>query len=83
MDELAHTLQLAKKGTDQIRASHANKEDKFDHITEEELEKAEKAIEDKWNWLETSRVQLHQTPRTQQPPIFVNQIRTERQVIQD
>ena len=80
MDALASYMQLAKKAVDQIRVSHSAKDDKFEHITDEEVKKVERAIQDKWQWLEEKRVQLNQTPRTQQPPIYVNQIRTEKQV---
>lgn len=80
MEELASTLQLTKKAADQVRASHAKKDDKFEHITEEEIKKVEQTIQEKWTWLEEKRVLLNQTPRTQQPPVYVNQIRAERQV---
>lgn len=80
MEDLASALQLTKKAADQVRASHAKKDDKFDHISEEEIKKVEQTIQEKWNWLEEKRVQLNQTPRTQQPPVYVNQIRSERQV---
>ncbi|XP_014217744.1 heat shock 70 kDa protein 4L [Copidosoma floridanum] len=76
IDELAAALQIAKKSVDQIRSC---KDDRFDHITDEELSKVEKTIMDTWNWLEEKRIQLNQTPKTQQPPVYVNQIRSEKQ----
>lgn len=80
LEELGGALQLAKKGLDQIRTS-AGKDDKYSHITEEELKKIERMIQEKWTWLEEKRVILSSTPRTQQPPVLVAQIRVERQVI--
>ncbi|KAJ8667135.1 hypothetical protein QAD02_008797 [Eretmocerus hayati] len=81
LEEFSAALQLAKKATDQIRSSHAAGEDKYDHINEDDLKKVERTIQEKWSWLEEKRVLLNQTPRTQQPPIFVNQIRSERQAL--
>ncbi|XP_008202915.1 heat shock 70 kDa protein 4L isoform X1 [Nasonia vitripennis] len=81
MDEFAGALQLAKKGVDRIRTSQNKGEDKYDHISEEEIKQVERTVQEKWNWLEDKRVQLNQTPRTQQPPIYCNQIRTEKQTL--
>ncbi|XP_076237463.1 heat shock protein 70Cb isoform X2 [Calliopsis andreniformis] len=78
IEELAGALQLAKKGVDLIRASHG-KDDKYSHLTEEEIKKVEKTIQEKWSWLEEKRVQLAGTPRTQQPPVTIAQIRAEKQ----
>ena len=80
LEELGGALQLAKKGLDQIRTA-GGKDDKYSHITDEELKKMERMIQDKWTWLEEKRAILSGTPRTQQPPILVSQIRAERQVI--
>ncbi|CAD1476099.1 unnamed protein product [Heterotrigona itama] len=77
LDELAGALQLAKKGVDLIRASNG-KDDKYSHLTEEEIKKVEKAVQEKWTWLEEKRVLLAGTPRTQQPPVTVAQIRGEK-----
>ncbi|XP_051171051.1 97 kDa heat shock protein isoform X2 [Leptopilina boulardi] len=78
LEELGGALQLAKKGLDQIKIS-AEKDDKYSHITDEEIKKLERAIHEKWNWLEEKRAVLSSTPRTQQPPILVAQIRSEKQ----
>lgn len=67
------------KGLDQIRASNG-KDDKYAHLTEEEVKKVEKAVQEKWTWLEEKRVLLASTLRTQQPPVTVAQIRGEKQV---
>ncbi|XP_043476010.1 97 kDa heat shock protein isoform X2 [Leptopilina heterotoma] len=78
LEELGGGLQLAKKGVDQIKLS-AEKDDKYSHITDEEIKKLEKVIHEKWMWLEEKRSILLSTPRTQQPPILVAQIRSEKQ----
>ncbi|XP_033195781.1 heat shock protein 70Cb isoform X1 [Bombus vancouverensis nearcticus] len=78
LDELAGALQLAKKGIDLIRSS-SGKDDKYSHLTEEEVKKVEKVVQEKWTWLEEKRMLLASTPRTQQPPVTVAQIRAEKQ----
>lgn len=75
---MAGALQLARKGLDQIRTA---KDDKYSHLTDEEVTKVDKTVEEKWNWLEEKRVQLMNTLKTQQPPVTVAQIRAEKQVI--
>lgn len=79
MDDLAGALQLAKKGIDNIKAS-LGKDDKYSHLTDDEIKKVEKIVQEKWAWLEEKRVVLASTPRTQQPPVTVSQIRSEKQV---
>lgn len=79
LEELAGALQLAKKGLDHIKAS-SGKDNKYSHLTEEEVKKVEKAVQEKWTWLEEKRVLLAGTPRTQPPPVTVAQIRGEKQV---
>nr|XP_034171697.1 97 kDa heat shock protein isoform X1 [Osmia lignaria]XP_034171698.1 97 kDa heat shock protein isoform X1 [Osmia lignaria] len=78
LEELAGALQLAKKGLDLIKAS-SGKDNKYSHLTEEEVKKVEKAVQEKWAWLEEKRVLLAGTPRTQPPPVTVAQIRAEKQ----
>jgi len=72
-------LQLAKKSLDQIKMSNG-KDDKYSHLTEEEVKTVEKTVQEKWAWLEEKRILLASTLRTQQPPVTVAQIRTEKQV---
>lgn len=70
---------MAKKSLDHIKASNS-KDDKYSHLTEEEVKKVEKAVQEKWTWLEEKRILLASTLRTQQPPVTVAQIRAEKQV---
>lgn len=78
LDDLAGALQLAKKAVDYIRAS-SGKDDKYAHLTDEEVKKVEKTVQEKWTWLEEKRVLLAGTHRTQQPPVTIAQIRAEKQ----
>lgn len=78
LEELAVALQLAKKGLDQIKSS-IGKDDKYSHLTEEEIKTVEKTVQEKWTWLEEKRMLLASLLRTQQPPVTVVQIRTEKQ----
>jgi len=79
LEELGAALQLAKKGLDQIKTSNG-KDDKYSHLTEEEVKTVEKTVQEKWTWLEEKRILLASTLRTQQPPVTVAQIRAEKQV---
>ncbi|XP_012287319.1 97 kDa heat shock protein isoform X2 [Orussus abietinus] len=77
LEELASSLQLAKKGLDQVKASRG-KDDKYSHLTDEELKTVEKAIQEKWTWLEEKRILFARVSRTEQPPETVAQIRSEK-----
>ena len=79
MDELSGALQIAKKGYDQIKASFG-KDDKYAHITDEDMKHASKTIQDKWTWFEDALTTFARTPRTQLPSITVAQIRSEKMV---
>ncbi|XP_011685266.1 PREDICTED: heat shock 70 kDa protein 4L isoform X2 [Wasmannia auropunctata] len=78
LEELGVALQLAKKSLDQIKMSNG-KDDKYSHLTEEEVKTVEKTVQEKWTWLEEKRILLASTLRTQQPPVTVAQIRAEKQ----
>ncbi|XP_029165256.1 97 kDa heat shock protein isoform X3 [Nylanderia fulva] len=78
LEELGKALQLAKKGLNQIEAS-VGKDDKYSHLTEEEIKTVDKTVQEKWIWLEEKRMVLASLPRTQQPPVTVAQIRAEKQ----
>lgn len=80
LEELGGALQLTKKALDQIKAANP-KDDKYSHLTEDEIKKVEKAVQEKWMWLEEKRVLLASTLRTQQPPVTVAQIRAEKQAL--
>ncbi|XP_015116865.1 97 kDa heat shock protein isoform X2 [Diachasma alloeum] len=78
LSDLAATLQLAKKGYDQIKGS---KDDKYSHVTDEELKTLGNVIKDKWAWLEEAHAVFAATPRTQMPSITLAQVRSVRQTV--
>ncbi|XP_043288353.1 heat shock protein 105 kDa isoform X2 [Venturia canescens] len=80
LNELSVALQHAKMGYDQIKASQG-KDDKYSHITDDELKQAGKAIQEKWTWLDEAHVVFASTPRTQLPNITVAQIRSAKQTL--
>lgn len=79
LNELSSALQLSKKGYEQIKASHG-KDDKYSHITDEELKQVNKTIQEKWTWFDDAHVVFASTARTQLPSITVAQIRSAKQV---
>ncbi|XP_034934866.1 heat shock 70 kDa protein 4L isoform X2 [Chelonus insularis] len=80
LNDLASALQLAKKNYEQIKASYG-KDDKYSHLTEEDIEKLNKAIQEKWSWLEEAYSVFASTPRTQLASITVVQIRSMKQAL--
>ncbi|XP_011304595.1 97 kDa heat shock protein isoform X2 [Fopius arisanus] len=72
LSDLAATLQLAKKGYDQIKHS---KDDKYCHVTDEELKTLGNVFKEKWQWLEQAHSTFSSTPRTQMPSITLAQVR--------
>lgn len=79
MNELAGTLQLAKKSYDHIKTSQG-KDDKYSHITEDEIKQVGKTIQEKWSWLDEAHAIFANTPRTQLASITVAQIRSAKMV---
>ncbi|XP_026824176.1 97 kDa heat shock protein isoform X2 [Ooceraea biroi] len=80
LEELAGALQLAKKALDQMKTLNG-KDDKYSHLTEEEVKTVEKTVQEKWTWLEEKRMLLASTLRTQQPPVTIAHIRAEKQAL--
>ncbi|XP_066589095.1 heat shock 70 kDa protein 4 isoform X2 [Prorops nasuta] len=80
LEELGGALQLARKGLDQIKAP-GGRDDKYSHLTDDEIKKVEKAVQEKWAWLEEKRAILAGTPRTQTPVVTVALIRQEKQAL--
>ncbi|KAK0166618.1 hypothetical protein PV327_004110 [Microctonus hyperodae] len=74
LNELASALQLAKKNYDHIKTSQG-KDDKYSHITEDEIKQVGKTIQEKWSWLDEAHAVFANTPRTQLASITVAQIR--------
>lgn len=61
---------------DQYRAG----DERYSHLEESDLQKVQQTAEQTHKWLEEKRAALAGTPRTQNPPITVAQIRQEKQV---
>lgn len=73
MEDFARSIQLAGKAADQMR----QKDSKYAHITDEEMEKLVKTVHESHKWLEETRVMLNATSRHVAPPLTVSHIRTE------
>jgi hypothetical protein len=76
LEELACVLQLTRKAVDQYRAG----DDRYSHLAESDIQKVQQTAELTHKWLEEKRATLAGTPRTQNPPVTVAQIRQEKQV---
>jgi heat shock protein len=76
LEELASVLQLTRKAVDKYRAG----DERYSHLAESDIQKVEQSTEETHKWLEEKRVVLAGTPRTQNPPVTVSQIRQEKQV---
>lgn len=75
LEELACVLQLTRKAVDQYRAG----DDRYSHLAESDIQKVQQTAEQTHKWLEEKRAALAGTPRTQNPPVTVAQIRQEKQ----
>ncbi|KAK0177021.1 hypothetical protein PV328_001112 [Microctonus aethiopoides] len=80
LNELAGALQLAKKSYDHIKTSQG-KDDKYSHITEDEIKQVGKTIQEKWSWLDEAHAIFANTPRTQLASITVAQIRSAKMMV--
>lgn len=78
VNELAGSLQIAKKGLDQIKSSQG-KDDKYSHLTDDDIKLVNKTIQDKSTWLEDARKVFVNTPRTQLASITIVQIQSAKQ----
>jgi hypothetical protein len=61
---------------DQYRAG----DERYSHLAESDIQKVQQTVEQTHKWLEEKRAALAGTPRTQNPPVTVTQIRQEKQV---
>nr|UNE55961.1 heat shock 70 kDa protein cognate 4 [Paroster macrosturtensis] len=73
LEDFARSIQLAGKASEQMR----QKDPKYEHVTDEEVMKLIKTVQENHKWLEETRVQLNATSRYVTPSITVSQIRTE------
>ncbi|KAK7794683.1 hypothetical protein R5R35_008015 [Gryllus longicercus] len=75
LEEFSLSLQLTQKAVDQYR----NGEERFSHIPDTDMQRVQQSVEQSYKWLEDQRSVLAGTPRTQNPPITLAQIRQEKQ----
>lgn len=73
IEDYARSLQLAGKAADHM----CQKDPKYAHITDEEVDKLMKTIHESHKWLEDSRIKLSTASRFVAPPITCAQIRQE------
>ncbi|XP_044002348.1 heat shock 70 kDa protein 4 isoform X2 [Aphidius gifuensis] len=80
MNELAGALQIAKKGLEQIKVSQG-KDDKYSHLTDEDIKLVNKTIQEKSAWLDDARKVFVNTPRTQAASITLVEIQSAKQTL--
>lgn len=73
IEDFARSIQLAGKAADNMR----QKDPKYAHISDEEVEKLVNTVHESHKWLEETRVLLNSTPRHVTPQVTAAQIRTE------
>merc|ERR1712012_1393709 len=74
IDMLVLSLQLANKVVEMYKAG----DEKYSHLTEAEIEKVSKSIEEKLEWLNNSVATLEKTPKTANPTILCCQFYSEK-----
>merc|ERR1719210_2923741 len=74
MDMLGLSLQLANKVVEMYKAG----DEKYSHLTDAEIEKVTKCIEEKAQWLNNSIATLEKTPKTANPTILCCQFYSEK-----
>ncbi|CAG9766599.1 unnamed protein product [Ceutorhynchus assimilis] len=74
VEDFARSLQLCMKALELIK----NKDQKYSHLTDEEVVKVDQAFQDSYRWLEVTRAKLGAAPKHLPPPITIAQIRQEK-----
>jgi len=74
MDMLGLSLQLANKVVEMYKAG----DEKYSHLTDAEIEKVTKCIDEKAQWLNNSIATLEKTPKTANPTILCCQFYSEK-----
>merc|ERR1712029_683320 len=74
IDTLGHSLQMANKVVEMYKAG----DEKYSHLTDAEIEKVSKQIEEKLQWLNNSVATLEKTPKTANPTILCCQFYSEK-----
>lgn len=79
IEEFGRSLQRARKAV----ALYTAKDEQYIHIENKEMEKVQKAIEEKQKWLDQQLNCLSQIPLHQSPPILVSQIWQEKEIFEN
>jgi len=74
VDTLGHSLQMAAKVVEMYKKG----DEKYNHLTDAEIEKVTKLIEEKSNWLNNSMGTLEKTPKTVNPGVLNCQFISEK-----
>ncbi|KAF7278431.1 heat shock protein 70Cb isoform X2 [Rhynchophorus ferrugineus] len=74
IESFSKSLQLCFKALELIR----NKDQKYSHLTDDEVNRVNQIYQDAFKWLEQTRVSLHGTPKYLPVPITIAQIRQEK-----
>ncbi|XP_044735418.1 heat shock 70 kDa protein 4 isoform X2 [Chrysoperla carnea] len=78
IEQLAASLQISSKALNQIRA----RDPKYAHLNDDDVNKIAQAIEKTHNWLEDVRSKLSNAPKHLPPPVYVSEIRQEKQSLE-
>merc|ERR1712117_877383 len=73
LEALGRSLQLATKALDSYKAG----EEKYNHIDKAEMEKVERLVGEKREWLDKNTQLLHGLSKTADPPVGTQSIRNE------
>jgi len=73
LEALGRSLQLAMKALDSYKAG----EEKYSHIDKAEMEKVERLVGEKREWLDKNTQLLHGLSKTAEPPVGTQSIRNE------
>ncbi|CAG0894734.1 unnamed protein product [Darwinula stevensoni] len=76
-DQLGGGLQQVRKALDLF----AQGDEKYNHIDAEDMKKVEKALQEKEAWLDKAFNSLSNLPKEKNPPILAQQIRAEKQAL--
>ncbi|XP_067141998.1 heat shock 70 kDa protein 4 [Centruroides vittatus] len=79
IEEFGRSLQRARK----VVAMHAAKDEQYNHIDSKEMEKVQKAIEEKQKWLDQQLNCVSQLPLHQTPPVLVSQFWQEKEIFEN
>jgi len=78
LEEFGAALQLVRKAVDMFQ----NKDERYAHLGTSDMEKVQKAVNEKQTWLDKSLHALSRITPQQTPPVTVAQIRKEKEALE-